>query len=34
MRLAGDRVDQFRLRQRPGAHHVAEVQLFANGDRG
>lgn len=32
--MAGHRVDQFRLRQCAGAHDVAEVQLFADGDRG
>lgn len=34
MHVVSDCVDQFRLRQRPGAHDVAEIQLFANGDCG
>lgn len=34
MRLAGDRAGQFRVRQRAGAHHVVEVQLVTDRDRG
>lgn len=34
MHLAVHRADQFRVRQRTGAHHVAQVQFFADGDRG
>jgi len=32
--VVGHRVGQFRVRQRSGAHDVAEVQFVADGDRG